>query len=32
MDLNSQVFYNVETPTSGAKWQWRFQVQMLFPK
>ncbi len=32
MNINTQVFYNVETPTDGAKWQWRFQVQMLFPK
>ena len=32
ININSQVFYNVVTPTNGAKWQWRFQVQLLFPK
>jgi len=32
MNINTQVFYNVETPTNGPKWQWRFQIQFLFPK
>jgi len=32
MNVNTQVFYNVKTPTNGAKWQWRFQIQLLFPK
>jgi hypothetical protein len=32
INANTQVFYNVVTPTNGAKWQWRFQVQLLFPK
>ena len=32
MNINTQVFYNVETPTNGADWQWRFQIQLLFPK
>jgi len=32
--LNAQVsaYYNVETPASGADWQLRLQLQMLFPK
>ena len=32
--LNAQVsaYYNVEKPTSGADWQLRLQLQMLFPK
>ena len=32
INMQTQVFYNVETPTTGAKWQWRLQVQLLFPK
>ena len=32
INMQTQVFYNVETPTNGAKWQWRLQVQLLFPK
>ena len=32
MNVNTQVFYNVERPTNGARWQWRFQIQLLFPK
>ena len=32
VNVNSQVFYNVEKPTNGADWQWRFQFQLLFPK
>ena len=31
-NFNTQVFYNVARPTFGAKWQWRFQLQFLFPK
>ncbi len=32
--LNAQVsaYYNVEKPASGADWQLRLQLQMLFPK
>ena len=32
--LNAQVsaYYNVEAPASGADWQLRLQLQMLFPK
>ena len=32
INVNSQVFYNVVTPTNGARWQWRLQIQLLFPK
>jgi hypothetical protein len=32
MNINTQAFYNVETPTNGPKWQWRWQIQFLFPK
>lgn len=32
ININSQVFYNLEKPTGGADWQWRFQVQAMFPK
>ncbi len=32
MNINTQVFYNVQRPTNGARWQWRFQIQLLFPK
>jgi len=32
ININTQVFYNVETPTHGARWQWRWQIQLLFPK
>jgi hypothetical protein len=35
LPLNTQIqaFYNIESPdTTGADWQLRFQVQMLFPK
>lgn len=31
-NINSQVFYNVEKPAGGADWQWRFQIQAMFPK
>jgi len=32
--LNAQIsaYYNVESPTFGADWQLRLQLQMLFPK
>ena len=32
INMQTQVFYNVETPTGGADWQWRLQIQLLFPK
>ena len=32
LNINSQIFYNVEKPKGGADWEWRFQVQMMFPK
>jgi hypothetical protein len=32
INIQTQAFYNVETPTYGAQWQWRLQVQLLFPK
>ena len=32
LNINSQLFYNVEKPDGGADWEWRFQVQMMFPK
>ena len=32
INTQTQFFYNVVTPTNGAKWQWRLQVQLLFPK
>ena len=32
LNINTQVFYNLEKPTFGADWQWRFQIQLLFPK
>ncbi len=32
VNVNTQVFYNVEKPDFGADWQWRFQFQLLFPK
>lgn len=33
MNVNTQLFYNVESPeVTGGKWQWRVQVQFLFPK
>jgi hypothetical protein len=31
-NTNFAAFYNVATPRGGAKWQARFQVQLLFPK
>jgi len=32
LNINTQVFYNVDKPTFGAEWQWRWQIQLLFPK
>jgi len=32
MNAQTQAFYNVETPRSGADWGLRFQLQFLFPK
>ncbi len=32
MNFSTQFYYNVETPTNGADWSARFQLQFLFPK
>jgi hypothetical protein len=32
VNINSQIFYNVEKPRGGPDWQWRFQFQLMFPK
>jgi hypothetical protein len=34
LPVNTQLsaYYNVETPTFGADWQLRFQIQLMFPK
>lgn len=32
VNINTQLFYNVETPPNGGKWQWRFQFQLMYPK
>jgi len=32
INMSSQVFYNAERPNNGAEWQWRLQIQLLFPK
>jgi hypothetical protein len=32
VNLQTQVFYNVEKPRYGADWTWRLQMQLLFPK
>jgi len=32
VNANTQVFYNVEKPTNGGGFQWRWQIQLLFPK
>ncbi|MHC4757844.1 MAG: neuromedin U [Planctomycetota bacterium] len=32
INMQVQGFYNVEAPDSGADWQLRFQVQLMFPK
>jgi hypothetical protein len=31
-NINMQAFYNVVTPSYGPQWQFRFQVQLMFPK
>jgi hypothetical protein len=31
VNVQTQVFYNVQTPTNGPRWQWRLQFQLLFP-
>jgi hypothetical protein len=32
VNVSLAAYYNVETPKGGAKWQARFQVQLLFPR
>lgn len=32
INMSLAAYYNIETPKGGAKWQARFQVQLLFPK
>ena len=32
VNINSQIFYNVEKPRGGPDWQWRLQFQLMFPK
>ena len=33
MNVSTQLFYNVERPdVVGGKWEWRVQVEFLFPK
>jgi hypothetical protein len=32
VNMSLAAYYNVETPKGGAKWQARFQVQLLFPR
>jgi len=32
VNLQLGAYYNIETPTDGADWQLRFQVQFMFPK
>jgi hypothetical protein len=32
LNINSQVFYYLESPTGGPDWEWRFQIQAMFPK
>jgi len=32
VNLNTQVFYNVEKPQWVGDWTWRVQFQLLFPK
>jgi len=32
VNLQAQVFYNVETPAGGPEWTFRIQIQLLFPK
>jgi hypothetical protein len=32
LNINSQLFYYLEKPTGGPDWEWRFQIQAMFPK
>jgi hypothetical protein len=32
LNLQTQLYYNVVRPDFGPEWQWRFQLQFLFPK
>jgi len=32
VNLQTQLYYNVVRPDFGPEWQWRFQLQLLFPK
>lgn len=32
VNLNTQVYYNVEKPEWAGDWSWRLQFQLLFPK
>lgn len=32
VNINSQIYYNIEKPKGGPDWQLRFQVQLMFPK
>ena len=32
MNFNTQAFYNAVKPDFGPDWQWRFQLQFMFPK
>lgn len=32
VNINSQLFYFVEKPKGGPDWEWRFQVQFMFPR
>jgi hypothetical protein len=32
LKINSQLFYYVEKSSGGPEWEWRFQVQAMFPK
>ncbi|MFA9408629.1 MAG: hypothetical protein ACERKJ_07310, partial [Candidatus Dadabacteria bacterium] len=32
INAQSQAFYNVEHPDSGPEWQFRLQIQFLFPR
>ncbi len=32
MNFNMQAFYNAVKPDFGPDWQFRFQLQLMFPK
>lgn len=32
VNINSQIFWYAEKPNGGPEWEWRFQVQFMFPK